>query len=66
MGRIKCCATDPTSREEQKTKTGDQLTTAGPDLLEKFCKILRNNKRRAFMAERLEESEGCHSEATSM
>ena len=43
------------SREEKNRIICEQLTTAGPDALNKFCKILRNNKRQIFIAERLEQ-----------
>lgn len=32
----------------------DQLNTAGPGSLEKFCKILRKNRRQKFIADQLE------------
>ena len=34
----------------------DQLSIAGPGALEKFCEILRRNKRQVFIAEELEKS----------
>ena len=34
-----------------------QLTTAGPGALEKFCRILKNNQRQSFIAEQLEKCE---------
>ena len=43
-----------TSREQKNRIICEQLTTAGPDALNKFCKILRNSKRQLFIAERLE------------
>ena len=44
-----------TSREEKNRIICEQLNTAGPDALNKFCKILRNNERQIFIAERLEQ-----------
>ena len=35
----------------------DQLITCGPGALEKFCEILRRDKRQSFIAEQLEECE---------
>jgi len=35
----------------------DQLSIAGPGALEKFCEILRRNKRQVFIAEELEKCE---------
>ena len=46
-----------TSREEKNRIICEQLTTAGPDALKEFCKILRKNKRQTFIAERLEKCE---------
>ena len=43
-----------TSRMEKNRTIIDQLTIGGPGTLQKFCEILRNNKRLAFIAERLE------------
>ncbi|XP_065888158.1 protein NLRC3-like isoform X3 [Dysidea avara] len=42
------------SRVDQNRIICQQITTAGPDALNKFCIILRKNKRQAFIAERLE------------
>lgn len=44
-----------TNRRSKNRIICDQITTAGPNALEKFCKILRNNKRQIFIAEGLEE-----------
>ena len=38
-----------TSREEKNRIICEQLTTAGPDALSKFCKILRNNMKDKFL-----------------
>ena len=46
-----------TSRGDKNRVICDQLTTAGPDAVLKFCKILRDNRRQVFIAERLEKSE---------
>jgi len=46
-----------TSREEKNRIICEQLTTAGPDALNKFCEILRKNKRQTFIAERQEKCE---------
>ena len=43
------------SRGDKNRIICEQLTTAGPDAVKKFCKVLRNNKRQTFIAERLEE-----------
>jgi len=43
-----------TSREEKNRIICEQLTTAGPNAVNKFCKILRHNKRQIFIAEQLE------------
>ena len=48
------------SRVDQNRIICQQITTAGPDALNKLCIILRKNKRQAFIAERLEK---CKSEA---
>ena len=45
------------SREEKNKIIIDQLTTGGPGTLEKFCEILRNNKRLAFIVEEMEKCE---------
>ena len=42
------------SRRDKNRIICQQLTTAGPGAVKKFCKILRNNKRQTFIAERLE------------
>ena len=36
----------------------DQLSTAGPGALERFCSILKKKKRQAFIAEQLEKCKG--------
>ena len=46
-----------TSRVEKNRIIFDQLITCGPGALEKFCDILRRNKRQSFMAEQLEKCE---------
>jgi len=46
-----------TNRVDKNRIICDQLTIAGPDAVYKFCKILRNNKRQAFIAEELEKCE---------
>jgi len=46
-----------TSRGDKNRIIFDQLTIAGPDAVNKFCKILRNNKRQIFIVERLEKCE---------
>ena len=48
-----------TSRGDKNRIIYDQLTIAGPDAVNKFCKILRKNKRQIFIAERLEKCEYC-------
>jgi len=45
------------SRVEKNRIIFDQLITCGPGALEKFCEILRKNKRQSFMAEQLEKCE---------
>ncbi|XP_065906562.1 NACHT, LRR and PYD domains-containing protein 12-like isoform X2 [Dysidea avara] len=45
-----------TSREEKNRIIVEQLTNSGPRMLEKFCRILRNTGRLAFVAEVLDES----------
>jgi len=42
------------SRIEKNRIIFDQLITCGPGALEKFCEILRRNKRQSFIAEQLE------------
>ena len=46
-----------TSREDKNRIICEQLATAGPGAVNKFCKILRDNIRQTFIAERLEKSE---------
>ena len=46
-----------TSRADKNRIICEQLLTAGPGAVNKFCKILRNNKRQIFIAERLEKCE---------
>jgi len=46
-----------TSRGDKNRIICDQLTIAGPDAVNKLCKILRNNKRQIFIVERLEKCE---------
>ena len=46
-----------TSREEKNRIIVEQLTNSGPGTLEKFCRILRNTGRLAFVAEVLDECE---------
>ena len=41
------------SRMDKNRIIVDQLSIAGPDMLEKFCEILRRNKRQSFIAEEL-------------
>ena len=43
-----------TSREEKNRIIVEQLTNSGPGTLKKFCKILRDTVRLAFIAEELE------------
>ncbi|XP_065908368.1 NACHT, LRR and PYD domains-containing protein 1-like isoform X2 [Dysidea avara] len=43
-----------TSREEKNRIIVEQLTNSGPGTLDKFCEILRNTGRLAFVAEELE------------
>ena len=45
------------SRVDKNRIICEQLSTAGPDAVNKFCKILRNNKRQIFIAERIEKCE---------
>jgi len=45
------------SRADKSRIICEQLTTAGPNAVYKFCKILRSNKRQTFLAERLEKCE---------
>ena len=45
------------SRGDKNRIICEQLTTAGPGAVKRFCKILRNEKRQIFIAERLEISE---------
>ena len=47
------------SRMDKNRIICEQLSTAGPDAVCKFCKILRNGRRQSFIAERLEECESC-------
>ncbi|XP_065887341.1 NACHT, LRR and PYD domains-containing protein 3-like isoform X2 [Dysidea avara] len=42
------------SRGDKNRIICEQLTTAGPGAVKRFCKILRNEKRQIFIAERLE------------
>ena len=42
------------SRMEKNRTIIDQLTIGGPGTLQKFCDILKGNKRLAFIAEKLE------------
>ena len=46
-----------TSREEKNRIIVEQLTNSGPGTLDKFCEILRNTERLAFVAEELEKGE---------
>ena len=46
-----------TSRVDKNRIICEQLSTAGPDAVYKFCKILRNNKRQIFIAKQLEKCE---------
>ncbi|XP_065888546.1 protein NLRC3-like isoform X3 [Dysidea avara] len=43
-----------TSRGDKNRIICEQLATAGPDAINKFCILLRNSKRQTFIAERLE------------
>jgi len=43
-----------TSRMEKNQTIVDQLTIGGPGTLQKFCDILKSNKRLTFIAEKLE------------
>jgi len=43
-----------TSREEKNRIIVEQLTNSGPGTLNKFCNILRDTGRMAFIAEELE------------
>jgi len=43
-----------TSRAEKNRIIIEKLATGGPGTLEKFCEILKRNKRLAFIAEELE------------
>ena len=45
------------SRRDKNQIIFDQLNTAGPGTLEKFCKILRKGVRQKFVADQLEKSE---------
>jgi len=45
-----------TSREEKNRIIVDQLTNSGPGTLEKFCRILTDTGRLAFIAETLDKS----------
>ena len=45
------------SRVEKNRIIVDQLSIAGPGALEKFCEILRRNKRQMFIAKELEKCE---------
>ena len=42
------------SRQEKNRIIVDQLSISGPGSIEKFCEILRRNKRQLFIAEKLE------------
>ena len=42
------------TRVEKNRIIFDQLSTAGPGVLEKFCDILRKKRRQTFIAEKLE------------
>ena len=44
------------SRRDKNQIIFDQLNTAGPGTLEKFCKILRKGVRQKFVADQLEKS----------
>ena len=46
------------SRRDKNTIIFEQLTTAGPGALEKFCEILKRAGRQSFIAEKLH-SESC-------
>jgi len=52
-----------TSRKEKNRIICEQLATAGPDAVNKFCIALRNSKRQNFIAEQLE---NCKCEASKM
>ena len=43
-----------TNRAEKNRIIFEQLSTAGPGALERFCEILKKEKRQTFIAERLE------------
>jgi len=45
------------SRENKNRIICEQLATAGPGAINKFCKVLRDKRRQIFIAERLEKSE---------
>jgi len=49
------------SRVDKNRIIIDQLSIAGPGALEKFCDILRRNKRQIFVAEELEKCESFYS-----
>ena len=42
------------TRVEKNRIVFDQLSTAGPGVLERFCDILRKKRRQTFIAEKLE------------
>ena len=42
------------TRVEKNRIIFDQLSTAGPGVLERFCDILRKKRRQTFIAEKLE------------
>ena len=46
-----------TSRVDRNRIIVDQLCIAGPGALDKFCDVLRRNKRQVFIAEELEKCE---------
>ena len=42
------------SRADKNRIVIDQLSTAGPDAVTKFCELLKRNERQAFIAKKLE------------
>jgi len=52
-----------TSRKDKNRIICEQLATAGPDAVKKFCIVLRSSKRQSFIAEKLE---NCKCEAYRM
>jgi len=51
------------SRVDKNRIIVDQLSIAGPGALERFCKILRNNKQQSFIAKELEKGKQKRSHA---